>query len=160
MTPPQLDGHPGLSPFPPIADYAFLSDCEVTALVAPGGRVEWMCLPRMDGPSIFGALLDRDAGGFRVSPASERVPAGRRYLPKGVAARLHEHETGARLTRREDEILELLEKGLGNRELGQVLGISEDTIKTHLKSLFRKLGVSDRAEAVREGMRRGFIHSQ
>ncbi len=75
------DGGPGLSPFPPIADYAFLSDCEVSALVAPGGRVEWMCLPRMDGPSVFGALLDRDAGGFRVSPAGERVPAGRRYLP-------------------------------------------------------------------------------
>ena len=50
------------SPFPPIADYAFLSDCEVTALVAPSGAVEWMCLPQLDGPSVFGALLDRDPG--------------------------------------------------------------------------------------------------
>ena len=50
------------SPFPPIADYGFLSDCEVCALVAPSGNVEWMCLPRMDGPSIFAATLDRDAG--------------------------------------------------------------------------------------------------
>src|SRR5216683_1240556 len=49
------------SPFPPIADYGFLSDCEVTALVAPSGAVEWLCLPRMDGPSVFGAILDRDA---------------------------------------------------------------------------------------------------
>ena len=80
MTRQYHDGGP-LSPFPPIADYAFLSDCEVNALVAPSGRVEWMCLPRMDGPSVFGALLDRDAGGFRVSPAGTRVPAGRRYLP-------------------------------------------------------------------------------
>ena len=56
----------GGSPFPPIADYAFLSDCETTALVAPSGNVEWMCLPRMDGPSVFGAILDRDAGGFRA----------------------------------------------------------------------------------------------
>jgi hypothetical protein len=39
------------SPFPPIADYGFLSDCEVSALVAPSGNVEWMCLPRMDGPN-------------------------------------------------------------------------------------------------------------
>jgi GH15 family glucan-1,4-alpha-glucosidase len=70
-----------MSPFPPIAEYAFLSDCEVTALVAPSGNIEWMCLPRMDGPSIFGAILDRDAGGFRFGPADMRVPAARRYLP-------------------------------------------------------------------------------
>ncbi|HEU0318124.1 MAG TPA: trehalase-like domain-containing protein, partial [Solirubrobacteraceae bacterium] len=68
-------------PFPPIADYAFLSDCETTALIAPSGNVEWMCLPRMDSPSVFGAILDRDAGGFRLGPAGVEVPAGRRYLP-------------------------------------------------------------------------------
>jgi GH15 family glucan-1,4-alpha-glucosidase len=72
---------PGGSPFPPIADYAFLSDCEVTALVAPSGSVEWMCLPRMDGPSIFAAMLDRGAGSFRLGPADVTVPSGRRYLP-------------------------------------------------------------------------------
>ena len=71
----------GRSPFPPIADYAFLSDCEVTALVAPSGNVEWMCAPRMDSPSIFAAVLDRDAGIFRLGPANATVPAGRRYLP-------------------------------------------------------------------------------
>ncbi len=70
----------GGSPFPPIADYAFLSDCEVTALVGPSGAVEWMCLPRMDGPSAFAAMLDRDAGHFRLNPSNVTVPAGRRYL--------------------------------------------------------------------------------
>jgi alpha,alpha-trehalase len=69
------------SAFPPIADYAFLSDCETCCLVAPSGNVEWMCLPRMDSPSAFGAILDRDAGGFRLGPADVMVPAGRRYLP-------------------------------------------------------------------------------
>ena len=69
------------SPFPPIADYAFLSDCEVNALVAPSGRVEWLCLPRPDGPSVFGAILDRAAGSFRFGPTGALVPAGRRYLP-------------------------------------------------------------------------------
>ena len=69
------------SPFPPIADYGFLSDCEVCALVAPNGKVEWMCLPRMDGPSVFAAILDRDAGWFRLGPSDVTVPAGRRYLP-------------------------------------------------------------------------------
>jgi GH15 family glucan-1,4-alpha-glucosidase len=67
--------------FPPIADYAFLSDCEVGALVAPSGNVEWMCPPKFDAPSVFGALLDRDAGRFRLSPADVLVPASRRYLP-------------------------------------------------------------------------------
>jgi alpha,alpha-trehalase len=71
----------GGSPFPPIADYAFLSDCEVCALVAPSGNVEWMCLPRFDGPSIFGTMLDRDAGSFRLAPVDTSVPAGQRYLP-------------------------------------------------------------------------------
>jgi len=69
------------SPFPPIADYAFLSDCETCALVAPSGQVEWMCVPRMDSPSIFGAMLDRDAGMFALAPADARVPAGQRYIP-------------------------------------------------------------------------------
>lgn len=71
----------GGSPFPPIADYAFLSDCESCALVAPSGNVEWMCLPRFDSPSVFGAMLDRDAGSFRLAPMDTSVPAGRRYVP-------------------------------------------------------------------------------
>jgi len=71
----------GGSPFPPIADYGFLSDCEVCALVALSGNVEWMCLPRMDGPSVFAGILDRHAGRFRVGPRDEAVPTDRRYLP-------------------------------------------------------------------------------
>lgn len=69
------------SPFPPIAEYGFLSDRESMALVAPSGSVEWLCLPRPDSPSVFGALLDRGAGAFRLGPAELLVPAGRRYMP-------------------------------------------------------------------------------
>jgi len=69
------------SPFPPIADYAFLSDCESMALIAPSGNIEWMCLPRVDSPSVFAAILDRDAGGFQFGPADVVVPTARRYLP-------------------------------------------------------------------------------
>src|SRR5262245_1652813 len=76
----EADG-PMVSPFPPIKEYGFLSDCEVMALVAPSGNVEWLCLPRPDSPSVFGAMLDRDAGGFRLGPADVMVPAARRYLP-------------------------------------------------------------------------------
>jgi alpha,alpha-trehalase len=69
------------SPFPPIADYGFLSDCHTGALVASDGSIEWMCLPHFDSPSIFAALLDRGAGSWRVGPYGIYVPAGRRYVP-------------------------------------------------------------------------------
>jgi GH15 family glucan-1,4-alpha-glucosidase len=67
--------------FPPIADYAFLSDCENNCLVAPDGSVEWLCLPRPDSPSVFAALLDRSSGNFRFGPNGTRVPHQRRYVP-------------------------------------------------------------------------------
>ncbi len=69
------------SPFPPIADYGFLSDCHTGALVASDGSIEWMCLPHFDSPFIFGAMLDRGAGSWRVGPYGIYVPAGRRYIP-------------------------------------------------------------------------------
>ncbi len=69
------------SSFPAIGDYGFLSDCHTGALVASDGSIEWMCLPHFDSPSLFGALLDRSAGSFRVGPYGLYVPAGRRYIP-------------------------------------------------------------------------------
>jgi GH15 family glucan-1,4-alpha-glucosidase len=68
-------------PFPPIADYAFLSDCHTGALVAPDGSLDWLCVPRFDAPSVFGALMDRQAGAFRLGPFGVNVPAARIYEP-------------------------------------------------------------------------------
>jgi alpha,alpha-trehalase len=70
-----------VSTFPPIAQYGLLSNCEQSCLVAPNGAVEWLCLPRPDSPSVFGALLDRAAGTFRFGPSNAQVPQQRRYLP-------------------------------------------------------------------------------
>ena len=70
-----------MSTFPPIADYGFLSDCENNCLVAPDGSIEWLSLPRPDSPSVFGALLDRSAGSFRLGPFNAQVPDQRRYVP-------------------------------------------------------------------------------
>jgi alpha,alpha-trehalase len=69
------------SPFPPIADYAFLSNCHTCALVAPDGAVDWLCVPRFDSPSVFGTLLDRGAGTFRIGPFGINVPTARIYEP-------------------------------------------------------------------------------
>ncbi|MCL2769427.1 MAG: glycoside hydrolase family 15 protein [Solirubrobacterales bacterium] len=69
------------SPFPPIADYAFLSNCHTGALVAPDGAIDWLCVPRFDSPSVFGTLLDRQAGAFRFGPFGINVPTARIYEP-------------------------------------------------------------------------------
>ena len=69
------------SPFPPIADYAFLSNCHTGALVAPDGAIDWLCVPSFDSPSVFGTLLDRQAGYFRLGPFGINHPTARVYEP-------------------------------------------------------------------------------
>jgi GH15 family glucan-1,4-alpha-glucosidase len=69
------------SPFPPIADYGFLSNCHTGALLAPDGSLDWLCVPSFDAPSIFGSLLDRQAGTFRLGPFGINVPTARIYEP-------------------------------------------------------------------------------
>ena len=125
--PPSHTGSRRDSPFPPIADYGFLSDCHTGALVASDGSIEWMCLPHFDSPSVFGAMLDRGAGSWRVGPygvVRARRPAlhtghqrhrddmddaaglaagGRRADDRAVArqqARLEPHAPADRLRRR------------------------------------------------------------
>jgi GH15 family glucan-1,4-alpha-glucosidase len=69
------------SSFPPIADYAFLSNCHTGALIAPDGAIDWLCVPSFDSPSVFGSLLDRQAGSFRFGPFGINHPTARAYEP-------------------------------------------------------------------------------
>jgi GH15 family glucan-1,4-alpha-glucosidase len=69
------------TPFPSIEEYAFLSDCHTGALISRDGNVEWLCVPSFDSPSIFGSILDREAGSFHFGPFGIYNPTDRDYVP-------------------------------------------------------------------------------
>ena len=74
----------------PIGDHALLSDCHSAALVNREGSVEWLCFPRFDSPSVFGRLLDDEAGHWSIRPAGD-FQVSRRYLDQHHGARDHVH---------------------------------------------------------------------
>src|SRR5262245_59045350 len=70
-----------MSGYSPISDYAIIGNCRTAALIDRSGSLDWLCLPRFDSPSMFGALLDARKGGrFRIGP-SAAFHSKRRYLP-------------------------------------------------------------------------------
>jgi DNA-binding NarL/FixJ family response regulator len=89
--------------------------------------------------------------------AIETVHEGRRYIPREIAGRLAERMMRASLTSRELEILKMLPRGLTNKQIGTVLGISDNTVKNHVNSIIEKLEVSDRTEAATTAIQRGLI---
>src|ERR687891_2989252 len=67
----------------PIASYGLLSDCNTAALAGSDGSIDWLCLPRFDGPAVFARILDPDAGHWSIRPVGEfRIE--RRYLPSSL----------------------------------------------------------------------------
>jgi len=86
-----------------------------------------------------------------------QVHAGRTRIPPDVAAQLAEHLADESLTPRELDVLRLVADGNRNREVGEHLSISEETVKVHVKHIMEKLGASDRTQAVAIGIRRGII---
>ena len=67
----------------PISSYGLLSDCNTAALVGTDGSIDWLCLPRFDGPAVFARILDPDAGHWSIRPAGE-FTSERRYLPNSL----------------------------------------------------------------------------
>jgi DNA-binding NarL/FixJ family response regulator len=100
----------------------------------------------------------KNATGDELIPAIQAVAAGQRWIPKEIARRLTSRKLFEDLTPREMKVLQLLGKGLANKQIGDVLNITEYTVKDHLKSVFGKLHVVDRTEAVTEAIQRGIIH--
>jgi len=91
--------------------------------------------------------------------AVHRVGSGRRHITPSVAAVMAEHVGSPGLTTREVALLELLSRGMSNKEIARSLGISDGTVKTHTRSIFSKLGTSNRTQAVAVATRRGILVS-
>jgi DNA-binding NarL/FixJ family response regulator len=85
------------------------------------------------------------------------VHGNKRYFPAPIAAHLAERMARSSLTPREHQILQMLVKGLTNKEIGRVLGISENTARNHVNSIIEKLQVSDRTEAATTAIQQGLI---
>lgn len=100
----------------------------------------------------------KSSSGEKLIPALRAVAAGQRWVPKEVASRLAARNEFEELTPREVQVLQQLAKGLANKEIADVLRISEHTAKDHLKSILAKLRVADRTEAVTAAIHRGIIH--
>jgi DNA-binding NarL/FixJ family response regulator len=100
----------------------------------------------------------KNATGEQLIPALRAVAAGKDWIPAEVANRLAKRKEYEALTPRELEVLHELAKGLANKQIADVMNISQHTTKGYLKSILTKLHVADRTEAVTVAIQRGLIH--
>jgi DNA-binding NarL/FixJ family response regulator len=118
-----------------------------------------------DGDEAIRRALEAGANGYVPKHASgdviiraiRKVYAGQPFLAPDIEATLAATASNERLTPRERQVLELAARGLANREIAVTLHCTERTVKYHLNCVFSKLSVADRTQAIREGLRRGFI---
>ncbi|MEO5714200.1 MAG: response regulator transcription factor [Luteolibacter sp.] len=103
-----------------------------------------------------GYLL-KDTTSEELVAAIHQVHAGERHMSHAIASRLADRLVRPTLTPRELDVLRLVAKGRTNKELASAMFVSEETVKSHMKALFQKLGVHDRAEAVSVSLKRGII---
>jgi DNA-binding NarL/FixJ family response regulator len=130
----------------------------------PSARV--LMLTAFDGDEEIYKALEAGAQGYvlksssgeKLIPALRAVAAGQRWIPAEVANRLASRNLFEKLTAREEGVLHELAKGLANKEIADVLHITEHTVKDHLKAILGKLHVADRTEAVTTAVQRGIIH--
>jgi two-component system NarL family response regulator len=104
------------------------------------------------------AYLLKDAMVEQLVGAIRAAAVGKRVTSPAVAGKLAEFTPRADLTAREIEVLQHVARGLGNKEIAEVIGRSPETVKAHLESIFEKLGARDRANAVTIALQRGFLH--
>lgn len=108
-----------------------------------------------------GALgyICKDVTPEELVDAIRTVAKGRKYIPTDVAAILSEHIGSEELTPAESNILRMIVRGKSNKEIAFALDISENTVKTHTRNIFDKLGVSDRTSAATTAIKRGLVRT-
>ena len=130
----------------------------------PDARI--LALTTYEGDADIRRALEAGASGYllkdmlltEVLTAIRAVHRGERVIPIAVAARLAEFPERSDLTEREAEVLQLVARGLSNKEVARAIGRTNETVKLHLKNAFAKLAVADRTEAVTVALTRGLIH--
>lgn len=138
------------------------------ALVERNPDVRILILTTYDNEEDIFNALDAGARGYilkdttseEIIEAVRQVHAGNRFLPPAVASRLADRMIRQSLTPRELDVLRLVSRGRTNKEIAGAMFISEETIKSHMKGLFQKLGVHDRAEAVAIALQRGLLRME
>jgi DNA-binding NarL/FixJ family response regulator len=129
----------------------------------PEARI--IMLTMFDGDAEIQRALKLGARGYLLKsmPTADliqvirRVHAGKKHIPAEIAANLAEHLGEETLTAREIEVLRCVAEGKRNREIGEKLFITEETVKVHVKHIMDKLYAADRTQAVAIALRRGFI---
>jgi len=104
------------------------------------------------------AYLTKDVLHDELIKAIHAVHAGQTYLPAAVAAALAAQMPRPDLSAREVQVLELIVRGLANKQIAYALSIAEHTVKNHVKNILSKLGVQDRTQAATAAIQRGIIH--
>jgi len=104
------------------------------------------------------AYLTKDVLHDELLKAIRAVYAGQNYLPAAVAAALAAQMPRPDLSAREVQVLELIVKGLANKQIAYSLNIAEHTVKNHVKNILSKLGVQDRTQAATAAIQRGIVH--
>ncbi|MBV9504549.1 MAG: response regulator transcription factor [Acidobacteriia bacterium] len=104
------------------------------------------------------AYLTKDVLHDELLKAIRAVHAGQNYLPAGVAAALAAQMPRPDLSAREVQVLELIVRGLANKQIAYSLNIAEHTVKNHVKNILSKLGVQDRTQAATAAIQRGIVH--
>ena len=99
----------------------------------------------------------KDVSSDELLLAIRTVNAGRKYIPADIAEILSEHIGQEELTPTEANVLRTIVGGMSNKEIGFALDITENTVKTHVKNIFGKLGVSDRTSATTLAIKRGLV---
>ena len=137
----------------------------IKELVACNPAVKALVLTTYDNEEDIFSALEAGARGYilkdttreEIIEAVRQIHAGNRYLPSAIAARLADRMIRPSLTPRELDVLRLVSRGRTNKEMAVAMFVSEETIKSHMKALFQKLGVHDRAEAVGIALQRGLL---